>query len=121
MVNQFWFGLATPDRHDQYITDQPCFHARTHAPTHDLSGMQVNDNRRIQPTFPCTQVCNMRHMNLTRLGCVKLAIQQVIEHGLLVVTVRRDLVFLAMTAIAVSGRSRQIPDPTQHLSMLGIR
>ena len=92
-----------------------------------FSRIQINHHRQVKPAFLCPDIRHVSGVNLVRLRHIKLSLNQIIIHRLLVITVGRYLVFLAVTHLdtwlpaSVSGpySAHRITQTVQSLSSCG--
>src|SRR5690606_5906553 len=115
MHDQSSLWLALPDCHLQCITNQRCFHSCTHAPTHHLSGKQIDDNRQIQPAFLSPDTGYVTNVGLIRLDNIKLSIQLVLKHRLFMLTVSSYLVLLPVPYLHTCFPHQAACFPATHL------
>ena len=89
MMQQAISRVSLMQGHSQGGFRQVLFHARTHRPTDDFSGIQVHDCSQIQPSFSGRYIRNIGYpLFIGTLRC-KIAVQSIGGHRMGMPTIRR--------------------------------
>ena len=85
-----------PQRHShlQRSDRQVVLHPVAHRPANDTPGMQIEDDRQVEPAFSGPHIADVTGPLLVRLICMEIPVQQVWRDVEAVIAVGRHLVFL---------------------------
>ncbi len=99
MEHQTRGWLALPDRHHQGVVSQLGRHAIRHCPAHNGPGVEINQNREVEPAFICRNRGDITRIHGIRLSDQELPIQKIRRDRATMVRVGRRLEFASTLAL----------------------